>query len=108
MRCLLAGEAFPLSGTFIPESLYISKESFLSFNKLNVFPRVLFFFFKNLGSQWRGEKKIPNLLGKKCTKTKDQARDERCSEHKKTLILIGDFSPCGIVIDYQLIGLGFY
>ena len=53
------------------------------------------------------KKKIPNLLGEKCTKTKDQARDERCSEHK-TLILIGDFSACGIVINYQLIGLGFY
>ena len=56
---------FSLSGIFTPESVYISKESFLSFNKLNLFPQV---FFKNLGSQWRKNKS--KLLGKNVQKTK--------------------------------------
>lgn len=36
-------------------------------------------------------------------KLKNQARGERCSEHRKTLVLTGDISSCGTVINYKVV-----
>lgn len=96
---------FPLSGVLTLESLYVSKVSSLSYNKLKIFLTFFFLFLKNLGSQWR-KKKIQAHLRKKCTKTKKTRREIRDRTQEDTN---SDWRFLSLWNCHQLqIGAGFY